>query len=155
MNQTKVLTKDLIDKFSILNEAKYFSLGISQNYLVFIPAEKYIKHFRGTTQINSWKCNGMSKENIENITKSDRNFVPTFVNHHLSPAINFNGHCLINNISIPKKIINLYISYTLNPHLRHLNTDLPLGNWLFGSTKLTKNAYEILSMAYYLIVSTA
>ena len=84
MNQTKVLTKDLIDKFSILNGAKYFSLGISQNYLVFIPAEKYIKHFRGTTQINSWKCNGMSKENIENITKSDRNFVPTFVNHHLS-----------------------------------------------------------------------
>ena len=31
---TKRLTKDLIDKFSILNGAKYFSLGIFQNYLV-------------------------------------------------------------------------------------------------------------------------
>ena len=36
----------------------------------------------------------------------------TFVNHHLLSDINFNGHCLINiNISIPKKVINLYISY--------------------------------------------
>ena len=35
----KGLTKDLIDKFSILNEVKYFSLGMFQNYLVFIPAK--------------------------------------------------------------------------------------------------------------------
>ena len=45
--------KKLIDKFSILNGAKYFSLGIFQNYLVFIPAKKYIKYFSGTTRINS------------------------------------------------------------------------------------------------------
>ena len=32
--------KDLIDKFSILNGAKYFSAGIFQNYLVFLPAKK-------------------------------------------------------------------------------------------------------------------
>ena len=31
------LTKDLINNFSILNGTKYFSLGIFQNYLVFIP----------------------------------------------------------------------------------------------------------------------
>ena len=35
----KGLTKDLINKFSILNEAKYFSSGTIQNYLVFIPAK--------------------------------------------------------------------------------------------------------------------
>ena len=46
----------------------------------------------------------MSEENIENITKSDSNFAPTFLDHHLLPDINFHGHCLINNISIPKKI---------------------------------------------------
>ena len=57
----------------------------------------------------------MSEENIVNITKSDSNFAPTFVDHHLLTDIKFNGHCLINNISIPKKIINLYISYTLSP----------------------------------------
>ena len=44
----------------------------------------------------------MSEENIENKTKSDINFAPTFVDHHLLPDMSFNGHCLINdNISIP------------------------------------------------------
>ena len=42
----------------------------------------------------------MSEENIENITKSDSNFAPTFVDHHVLPDINFNGHCLITNIYI-------------------------------------------------------
>ena len=63
----------MINEFSILNEAKYFSSGtIFQNYLVFIPAKNIIKninYFRGTTHVDSWKSNGMSKENIENITK--------------------------------------------------------------------------------------
>ena len=33
----------------------------------------------------------MSGENIENITKSDSNFAPTFVDHHILPDINING----------------------------------------------------------------
>ena len=37
---TKGLTKDLINKFSILNGAKYFPSGIFQNYLAFILATK-------------------------------------------------------------------------------------------------------------------
>ena len=131
----------MINKFSILNGAKYFSSGIFQNYLVFIPAKKYIKYFSGTTRINSWKSIGMSEKIIENITKSYSNFALTFVDHHLLPDMNFNGHCLIkNNISIPKKVINLYISYTLGLKLRNLNTEFALGNCLFGSVKLTKNA---------------
>ena len=83
----------------------------------------------------------MSEESIENINKSDSNFAPTFVDHDVLPDLNFNGHYLIkNNISIPKKVINLYISYTLGSQLRNLNTDFTLGNCLFGSIKLTKNA---------------
>ena len=38
---TKGSTKDLINKFSILNGEKYFSLEAFQNYLVFISAKKY------------------------------------------------------------------------------------------------------------------
>ena len=45
--------KDLRNKFSILNGAKYFSSGIFQNYLVFIPVKKYIKYFSGTSRIDS------------------------------------------------------------------------------------------------------
>ena len=37
----------------------------------------------------------MSEKSIENITKSDSNFVPTFFDHQLSPDMNFNGHSLI------------------------------------------------------------
>ena len=48
----KGLTKDLINKISILNDSKYLYSGILQNYLVFIPAKKYIKYFSGTTQIH-------------------------------------------------------------------------------------------------------
>ena len=33
----------------------------------------------------------------------------------------------------------LYISYTLDPWSRDLNTDFTLGNCLFGTAKLTKN----------------
>ena len=58
----------------------------------------------------------MSEEDIENITKLDNNFTPTFVDQHVLPDINFDGHSLINNnISISKKVINLFISYILNP----------------------------------------
>ena len=52
-----------------------------------------------------WKSNGMSEENIEIITKSEGNFEQTFVDHHVLLNIIFNGHCLINNIYIPKRII--------------------------------------------------
>ena len=80
---TKSLTKDLINKFSILNVTKYFSSQIFQNYLVFIPAKKYVKYFSATTQINSWKSNEKSEESIENVTKSDSNFALTFIAHRV------------------------------------------------------------------------
>ena len=50
---TKGLTKDFIDKFNILNRAKYFSSRIFQNYLVFIPANKCIKYFTVITWTES------------------------------------------------------------------------------------------------------
>ena len=93
----------MIDKFSILNGGKYFSSGIFQNCLVFIPANKYIKYFTGTIRIESWKSNGMSEESIGNITKSVSNFAPTFVDHRVLPDMNFSGHCLIKIIFLSLK----------------------------------------------------
>ena len=82
----------------------------------------------------------MSEESIEDITRSNSLFAPTFVNHCILPYVNFNGQCLINdNISIPKKVKYLYISYKLNPWLRNLNVDFTLNKCLFGSVELTKN----------------
>ena len=131
----------MILKFNNLNGTKYFFSGIFQNYLMFIPALKCIKYFHATTGIYLWKSNGMSAENIENITKSDSNFAPSFVDYHVLPDKKFNGHCLVNNnISIAKKVINLYISYRLGSQLRFFNTDFALGNCLFGAVKLNKHA---------------
>ena len=94
----------MINKVIVLNVAKYFSSGIFQNYLVFIPDKKCVKLFSGTSRIELWKSNQISEENIENITKSDSNFAPNYVDHHLLPDKNFNGHCLIKiNIFISKK----------------------------------------------------
>ena len=79
---TKRLTKDVINKYSILNEITYLYSGILQNYPVFIPAKKYIKYLGGTTEIYSWKSNGMSEESIENIIKLGYNFASTLVNYY-------------------------------------------------------------------------
>ena len=87
----------------------FFVRNIS-NFFVFIPDKKYFEYFSGTTWIDLWKSNGMSEENIESMTKSDSNFAPTFVSHHVLPVINFNG-CLINNIYIPKKVTIIYIYF--------------------------------------------
>ena len=38
-----------MDNFSVLPGAIFFSLGIFQNYLVFILAIKHIKYFHGFT----------------------------------------------------------------------------------------------------------
>ena len=81
----------------------------------------------------------MSEVNIENMAKLDSNFATTFVYRYVLPDINFNVHNLINNnISIPKNVVNLYISYILNP--RNLNTGFTLKNCLFEPVKLIKNA---------------
>ena len=45
-----------------------------------------------------------------------------------------------NNISIPEKVIYLYISYILSTWLRNLNTDFTSNNCLFGSVERSNNA---------------
>ena len=50
---TKGLTTHFINKCNIINEAKHFSSGIFQYYLVFTPDKKYIKYFNETSHICS------------------------------------------------------------------------------------------------------
>ena len=71
-------------------------------------AKKYIKYFSGTTLNDLWKSNGMSEKNIENITKSDSNFAPTFGDHHLLLDISFNAHCVIIFIL---KVMNIFLTH--------------------------------------------
>ena len=88
---TKGLTKEFIKSSVFIMKQKKFSLLIFQSYLLFIPTKKIIEYFSGTTRIESWMFNGISNEIIENVTKSDRNFAPTFVEPHLILDMNFRG----------------------------------------------------------------
>ena len=69
----------------------------------------------------------MSEKSIKNIIKSDSNFALTFNYHHLLSDMNFNEQFnKKNGIYIPRKLVNLHISYTLVLKLRNLNTDFTL-----------------------------
>ena len=103
---------------------------------------KMFQFFTCTTEVYFWKYSGVSVEAIENITTISQHFSPTWINSYPLPYAKFNGHPLINNnISVPKKVINIYISYTLDTWKSGLNKDFNnLNNYLCGSVKLTKNA---------------
>ena len=51
----------------------------------------------------------MLEENDESVTKLGSNFSPTFV-HHVLQDIHFNELCLMNNIYIPKNMINIFLT---------------------------------------------
>ena len=76
---TKGLTKDLINKYSILNGTKYFSSDGLKNDLVFIPASRRISTFSRTNKIYSGKSKGMSEESIKNPSTSDNSFAPKWI----------------------------------------------------------------------------
>ena len=106
----------MINKYSILNRAKYFSIDRLQNYLVFITFTKYAFIFETskTDNISSWKSTGLSEENIINPYKSDTNFSP-----ELNGSVYFKGICLKQSVKKSvsfhhKNIVNLYISYKLD-----------------------------------------
>ena len=66
------------------------------------------------------------------------------VNFYPLPDIQFNGNCLINNNNdLSLDTVNLYVCYELDQWLRDLDTDFRLGNCLFASVMLTKNADQI------------
>ena len=101
----------------------------------------YFKFFSGTTDIFLWKSKETPEESIENITTPDNTFPQTLVNSYPLSHKKLAGNCLINsNTSVFKKVINLHISYTLDPWSSDLNADFRLDNCFFRAVKLTKNA---------------
>ena len=67
-----------MNKYSILNGAKYFSIDGLQNYLVFITFSKYafILEIGKNDNISSWKSTGLSEEKIINPYESDTLIFP-------------------------------------------------------------------------------
>ena len=72
----QILLKDLMNGYSILDGAKYFTEDGSQNYLVFQPVLKYFQTFTGTDKNFAWKSKRLSEESIEIAVTSDNSFPP-------------------------------------------------------------------------------
>ena len=64
-----------------------------------------------------------------------------FIISQVLTDINFNENCLINDIYIPKKVINIYISSTLNLWPRNSNGDFTINSCLYESVTLNKNVH--------------
>ena len=93
----KRLTKDLINKYKIVNGAKYLPLGILQTFLVFISANFLVapqKFFHGNLR-------QYQKKVLEILLEQTQNLAPTLINSDPLGNIEFNGQCLVNsNISV-------------------------------------------------------
>ena len=89
----KWLTKDLIDKCSILNGANYFSSDELQNYLVFISTTRiyWISKDGSNSEIESWKSTEMSRESIKTWHTSDISFALKLNFDYRFKTSNFKG----------------------------------------------------------------
>ena len=128
----------MINKFSVLNEAKYFSSGIFQNYLLFISAKKHIECFSATTRIDSWKPNGMSRKYWKYGLQT-WNFVKKWLRYRCFPvnvvnilrtAFSIEHHWWLlllrskgKNFKWKKKIKTFHLNYTCN--YVNIRTDCP------------------------------
>ena len=144
---TKALTADLINKYSILNGAKYFSSNGPQNYLIFTSIRKIIFISNENDNIDLWgsiKSTGISQEIIKKPHISNVDFSPKIIREYkLNSRMEFKGMYLRNLQEIyflHKKVGNLYISHKLDTWSKDLNTDFAQGNCLFGAVSLNKNA---------------
>ena len=86
----------MINKYSILNGAKFFCSDGLQNYLVFIPTRciYWISKDGSDRKIESWGSTGMSQECIKNLRTSDITFTPKSIDDYLFSKVEFKGTCL-------------------------------------------------------------
>ena len=125
----------MINKYSILNGLKSFSLDGSKNDLVFQLIFSYFAFKNG--KLGSWYSKRISEESIIPTSTSDNSFDPEINYNYGKRKAKFKGICLKqDSVSfIPGNVVNLNTSYKLDTLLRDLNTDFVLGNCLFRAVK--------------------
>ena len=69
----------MINNYSILNRAKYFSSDRLQNYLVLLSNRCIEFISNNTNKIESCGSTGMSEERIKNLHTSDNTFIPKLI----------------------------------------------------------------------------
>ena len=127
-----------------LGKQYFHEVNGKQNYLVFLPINKYCKLnsvVNTAGYVLSWQSKGLSNESIKPPTTSDNTLTPELNYYGTKTKIKFSGRCLKQSIHIltHKKIVNIYIVYELAASTLH-DSDPTIKNYLFGAVTLTKNA---------------
>ena len=115
-----------------------------QNYLVFLPINKYFKLNSVVDTVDyvlSWQSKGLSDESIKPPTTTNNSLTPELNFYGTKTRVKFTRSCLkqSSHILTHKKVVNIYIVYELA--VSSSNTSDPtIKNCLFGAVTLTKNA---------------
>ena len=143
VNKTKHFLND--NDLSYYRGKQYFDEGSSkQNYLVFLPTNKYFKLNSVTgaaDYVLSGQSQGLSDESIKPPTTTNNSLTPELNYYGTETKIKFTGSCLkqSSHILTHKKVVNIYVVYELAASSSH-DSDLTIKNCLFGAVTITKNA---------------
>ena len=124
---------------------QYFDEGSGkQNYLVFIPINKYFKlnSVANTADyVLSWQSKRFSDESIKLPTTTNNSITPELNCYGTKTKLKFTGSCFkqSSHILTHKRVVNIYIVYELAASSSH-NSDPTIKSCLFGAVTLTKNA---------------
>ena len=127
---------------SYLRGKNYFDEDGTQNYLVFIPIDRYFRLIPNKKYISSRKSKGLSDETITPYATSDNSLTPWIHCYKTKIKLAFNKSCLnqSNRLTYDNgHIVNVYIVYELGASSSR-DSDPTLKNCLFGAVTLTKNA---------------
>ena len=72
----------------------YFDEDGTQNYLVFLPINRYFRLIANTKYTSSWKAKGLSDETIKPDATSDNSLTPWIDYYGTSIRLQFNKSCL-------------------------------------------------------------
>ena len=141
-NKTKDIS--IAEELSYFHGKNYFDEDGDQNYYIFQPISKYLKvsNVNNINYILSWKSRGLNDIKLESIKTNNYLLNPCTDLYGMSKfRTKFDGSFLSRfPPTIPHgNIVNTYIVYEITSDYKNINYPT-LGNFLFGSVKLTKNA---------------
>ena len=141
-NKTKDIS--LAKELGYFHGKNYFDEDCALHYYVFQPISKYLKvaYLNDMNNILSWKSRGLNDVEIESIKTNDYSLNPQMDTYGMSKIrIKFNGSFLnrFPPTILHGDIVNIYIVYEITSDYKDINYPT-LGNCLFGSVKLAKNA---------------
>ena len=149
LNKTKhLLVENELKKLKTFDSSyfkgkSHFEEDGTQNYLVFLPIQRYFKRIAGVgsgNYIYFWKSKGLSDERINSDTASNDSITSELSYWGTKTKVEFNGSCLKQDKVTYNHgtIVNIYIVYEVSKNY-NISSYPTLEHCLFGDVSLTKH----------------